>query len=48
MQTAWDRYVKRQLKIPAVRRAYEEETKALGIALQRKLKGPTQAAAKLL
>lgn len=47
MKTAWDSYVKRQLKKPAVRRAYEEETKVLSIGLQlanhRKRKGLTQA-----
>lgn len=47
MKTAWDSYVKRQLKKPAVRQAYEEETKVLSIGLQlanhRKRKGLTQA-----
>jgi DNA-binding phage protein len=47
MKTAWDSYVKKQLKTPAVRQAYEEETKALSIGLQlanqRKRKGLTQA-----
>jgi DNA-binding phage protein len=47
MKTAWDRYVKKQLKTPAVRQAFEEETKALTIGLQlanqRKRKGLTQA-----
>jgi transcriptional regulator with XRE-family HTH domain len=47
MTTAWDRYVKQQLKKPAVRQAYEEETRTLTIGLQlaeqRKLKGLTQA-----
>jgi HTH-type transcriptional regulator/antitoxin HipB len=47
MKTNWDRYVKRQLKKPRVREAYEEEAKLLGIGLdlanQRKRKGLTQA-----
>jgi DNA-binding XRE family transcriptional regulator len=47
MKTGWDRYVKQQLKTPAVRKAYEEETKVLNIDLelanQRKRKGLTQA-----
>jgi DNA-binding XRE family transcriptional regulator len=47
MKTAWDRYVKQQLKSPDVRKAYEEETKALSIGLQlanqRKRIGLTQA-----
>ena len=47
MKTAWDRYVKQQLKTPAVRKAYEEETRVLSIGLQladqRKRKGLTQA-----
>lgn len=47
MKTAWDRYVKQELKKPAVRRAYEDETKVLNIGLQladqRKRKGLTQA-----
>lgn len=47
MRTAWDRYVKEQLKNPTVREAYDEETKmlAIGLALanQRKRKGLTQA-----
>ena len=47
MKTAWDRYVKEQLKNPKVREAYEEETKVLGIGLelanQRRRKGLTQA-----
>jgi DNA-binding phage protein len=47
MKTAWDTYLKQQLKNPCVRQAYEEETKALTIGLQlaqqRKLKGLTQA-----
>jgi DNA-binding phage protein len=47
MNTAWDRYVKQQLKAPAVRKAYDEETKVLSIGLelanQRRRKGLTQA-----
>jgi DNA-binding XRE family transcriptional regulator len=47
MKTAWDGYVKQQLKTPAVRKAYEEEAKVLSIGLQlanqRKRKGLTQA-----
>jgi DNA-binding XRE family transcriptional regulator len=47
MKTAWDNYVKRELRKPAVRRAYEEETRVLKIGLelanQRKRKGLTQA-----
>lgn len=47
MKTAWDSYVKQELKKPEVRRAYEEETKVLSIGLelanQRKRKGMTQA-----
>jgi len=47
MKTAWDRYVKQQLKTPAVRQAYEEETKVLSIGVelanQRRRKGLTQA-----
>lgn len=47
MTTAWDRYVKKELRKPAVRRAYEEETRVLKIGLelanQRKRKGLTQA-----
>ena len=47
MKTAWDRYVKQQLKSPDVRKAYEDETKALSIGLQlanqRKRIGLTQA-----
>lgn len=45
--TAWDRYVKQQLKSPAVRQVYEEEKRALSIGLelanQRKRIGLTQA-----
>jgi len=47
MKSAWDSYVKQQLKAPEVRRAYEEETKVLSIGLQladqRRRKGLTQA-----
>lgn len=47
MTTAWDRYVKQELRKPAVGKAYEEETSVLKIGLelanQRKLKGLTQA-----
>jgi DNA-binding phage protein len=47
MKTAWDSYVKQELKKPEMRRAYEEETKVLSIGLelanQRKRKGMTQA-----
>ncbi len=47
MKTAWDSYVKQELKKPEVRRAYEEETRVLSIGLelanQRKRKGMTQA-----
>jgi DNA-binding XRE family transcriptional regulator len=47
MTTAWDRYVKKELRKPAVRQAYEEETRVLKIGLelanQRKRKGLTQA-----
>jgi len=47
MTTAWDRYVKRELKSSKVRQAYEEETRVLTIGLElaneRKRKGMTQA-----
>jgi len=47
MKTAWDRYVRQELKKPKVRQAYEEETRVLSIGLelanQRKRKGMTQA-----
>lgn len=47
MTTAWDRYVKKEIRKPAVRRAYEEETSVLKIGLelvnQRRRKGLTQA-----
>jgi DNA-binding XRE family transcriptional regulator len=47
MTTAWDRYVKKQLRRPNVRRAYEEEINVLRIGLQlanqRRRKGLTQA-----
>jgi DNA-binding XRE family transcriptional regulator len=48
MTTTWDRYVKKELRKPAVRGAYEEETIVLKIGLelanQRRRKGLTQAA----
>lgn len=47
MTTAWDRYKKKELRKPAVRRAYEEEIQVLKIGLelanQRRRKGLTQA-----
>jgi DNA-binding XRE family transcriptional regulator len=47
MTTAWDRYVTKELRKPAVKRAFEEETSVLKIGLelahQRKRKGLTQA-----
>jgi hypothetical protein len=47
MKTAWDSYLDQQLADPAVRQAFEEETKVLGIDLQlanqRKSQGLTQA-----
>jgi hypothetical protein len=47
MKTAWDSYLDQQLANPAVRQAFEEETKVLGIGLQfadqRKSQGLTQA-----
>jgi DNA-binding XRE family transcriptional regulator len=47
MTTNWDRYVKKELRKPAVRRAYEEETRVLKIGLelanQRRRRGLTQA-----
>ncbi|MGA3333176.1 MAG: helix-turn-helix transcriptional regulator [Terracidiphilus sp.] len=47
MTTVWDRYVKKELRKIAVRRAYEEETRGLKIGLelanQRRRKGLTQA-----
>jgi DNA-binding XRE family transcriptional regulator len=47
MKTAWDSYLDQQLANPAVRQAYEEETKVLSIGMQlakqRKRKGMTQA-----
>lgn len=47
MTTTWDRYVKKELRKPAVRRAYEEETRVLKIGLelanQRRRRGLTQA-----
>ena len=47
MTTAWDSYVKKELRKPAVKKAYEEETQVLKIGLelanQRRRKGLTQA-----
>jgi DNA-binding XRE family transcriptional regulator len=47
MTTTWDRYVKKELRKPAVKKAYEEETRVLKIGLelanQRRRKGLTQA-----
>lgn len=47
MTTAWDRYKKKELRKPAVKRAYEEERQVLKIGLelanQRRRKGLTQA-----
>lgn len=47
MTTAWDRYVKKELRKPTVRRAYEEEVRVLKVGLelanQRRRKGLTQA-----
>jgi DNA-binding XRE family transcriptional regulator len=47
MKTEWDNYLDQQLASPAVRQAYEEETKVLSIGMQlaklRKRKGMTQA-----
>ena len=47
MKTPWDSYLDQQLADPAVRQAFEEETKVLGISLQlvdqRKSQGLTQA-----
>ena len=47
MKTEWDSYLDQQLANPAVRQAFEEETKVLSIGLQlakqRKRKGLTQA-----
>jgi len=47
MKTSWDSYLDQQLAKPAVRQAFEEETKILSIgqqlAEQRKRKGMTQA-----
>jgi hypothetical protein len=34
MKTAWDTYVKQELKNPEVRQAYEEETKVLSTGLE--------------
>ena len=47
MKTEWDSYLDQQLANPAVRQAYEEETKVLSIGMelakQRKRTGMTQA-----
>jgi len=47
MTTAWDSYVKKELRKPAVKKAYEEKTQVLKIGLalanQRRQKGLTQA-----
>jgi DNA-binding XRE family transcriptional regulator len=47
MTTAWDSYVRKELRKPAVKKAYEEETQVLKIGLalanQRRQKGLTQA-----
>lgn len=47
MKTEWDSYLDQQLANPAVRQAYEEETKVLSIGMelakQRKRAGMTQA-----
>ena len=47
MTTAWDSYVKKELRKSAVKKAYEEETQVLKIGLalanQRRQKGLTQA-----
>jgi DNA-binding XRE family transcriptional regulator len=47
MNTEWDRYVKKELRKPAVRRAYKEENRVLKIGMelanQRRRKGLTQA-----
>ncbi len=32
--TTWDRYVKKELRKPGVKKAYEEETRALKIDLK--------------
>ena len=34
MKTAWDNYLDQQRADPTVRRAFEEETKVLGIGLE--------------
>lgn len=43
MTTIWDRYVKRELRKPAVKKAYKEEARVLKISLesanQRRRKG---------
>ena len=47
MTTTWDSYVKKELRKPAVKKAYKEETQVLKIGLalanQRRQKGLTQA-----
>jgi DNA-binding XRE family transcriptional regulator len=47
MKTEWDSYLDQQLANPAIRQAYEEETKVLSIGMelakQRKRAGMTQA-----
>jgi DNA-binding XRE family transcriptional regulator len=47
MKTEWDSYLDQQLANPAIRQAYEEETKVLSIGMelakQRKRTGMTQA-----
>jgi DNA-binding XRE family transcriptional regulator len=47
MKTEWDVYLDEQLANPAIRQAYEEETKLLTIGMelakQRKRRGMTQA-----
>ena len=47
MTTRWDIYVKKELRKPAVKKAYEEETRVLKIGLElakrRREKGLTQA-----
>jgi len=46
MRTSWDRYLRRQLKNPPVRRAFDEEWSALAIgatlARERRKRGLTQ------
>ncbi|MBT9330020.1 helix-turn-helix domain-containing protein [Paracidobacterium acidisoli] len=47
MKTAWDNYLKQELRKPKVQQAYDEETRVLSIGLelasQRRRKGMTQA-----